>query len=367
MAVLLGRHGTKKQRAMTIDQAFWKDRRVFLTGHTGFKGGWLSMWLTKLGAKVFGYALEPPTNPCLFNEARIAARFEASTFADIRDLPRLTESLRAAKPSVVIHLAAQPLVKKSYIDPVETFSSNVMGTVHLLEAVRNADSVEGVLVVTTDKCYENREWLWPYREDDRLGGHDPYSSSKACAELVALSYRRSFMAACCTPVATARAGNVIGGGDWAQYRIVPDFLRSSDRGEPLHVRSPDAIRPWQHVLEPLSGYLMLAEKLVKDGVNHAKAWNFGPNETDTKSVSTVVEMLRNRVPYSKWLIDPQGHSHEAGLLKLDSTNARVLLNWSPRWSLETAIDKTVEWHKAWRNGVDMTPFSLDQIMAYEST
>ncbi len=344
---------------------FWNGRNVFLTGHTGFKGGWLSHWLSDLGAKVFGYALQPSSSPNFFDVTKLSEKILRSTIGDVCDLESLTAAIREAQPSVVIHLAAQPLVRESYSDPVGTFSTNLMGTVHLLEAVRHVESVRAVVVVTTDKCYENQEWIWPYRESDRLGGHDPYSSSKACAELASAAYRLSFFSGGGASIATARAGNVIGGGDWGKHRIVPDFLRSSDMREVLLVRAPNSIRPWQHVLEPLSGYLTLAEKLLTNGPEHARAWNFGPDERDAKSVSSVVQMLCERVPGSTWTTEHKSHPHEAELLKLDITNATSCLNWRPRWSLDTALDKTVEWHRAWRENLDMAAFTVCQIRAYE--
>ena len=279
-----------------MDQSFWRDRSVFVTGHTGFKGGWISLWLSKLGAKVHGYSLIPPTTLNFFSETQLEKRIEDSVIGDIRDLSKLTSALQTAKPSIVIHMAAQPLVRESYVSPVETFSTNVIGTVNVLEAVRSVDTVEAVVSITTDKCYENQEWVWPYRENDRLGGHDAYSSSKACAELAAAAYRNSFLADAGIQLASVRAGNVIGGGDWATDRLIPDFLRAVDAGKPLIVRSPNAVRPWQHVLEPLSGYLLLAERLVTEGAEFAEAWNFGPEQADSKSVSWILDRLCKKIP-----------------------------------------------------------------------
>jgi CDP-glucose 4,6-dehydratase len=339
---------------------------VFLTGHTGFKGGWIALWLSHLGAKVHGYSLTPPTKPSFFEEAQLQTWLASSTIGDIRDLKSLSQAMHLANPSVVIHMAAQPLVRESYSSPVETFATNVLGTVNLLEAARKAASLRAIVNITTDKCYENQEWIWPYRENDRLGGHDPYSSSKACAELATAAYRSSFLAAAGVQLATVRAGNVIGGGDWATDRLIPDFLRALDAGQTLQIRSPNATRPWQHVLEPLSGYLLLAEDLVKQGTEHADAWNFGPEESDAKPVSWIVERLCEQLPNSRWELESEPQPHEAGLLKLDSTKAKSKLDWAPRWSLETALEKTVDWHQAWKQGDSMSDFSLRQIQAYET-
>ncbi|WP_434632925.1 CDP-glucose 4,6-dehydratase [Chromobacterium sp. CV08] len=346
-----------------VNAAFWRGRRVFLTGHTGFKGGWLSLWLHSLGARVHGYSLPPDGQPSLFGAADVGGR-TTSTLADVCDAGALSAAMRDCGPSVVFHLAAQPLVRRGYADPLETFSTNVMGTANLLEAVRQCPGVEAVVVVTTDKCYENHEWPWAYRESDALGGHDPYSSSKACAELVCASYRRSFPEACAA-VATARAGNVIGGGDWAADRLVPDLLRAFDEGRPLAIRSPDAVRPWQHVLEPLAGYLRLAERLASGQDGAAAAWNFGPGDGSDRPVSWVADTLaRLRGEGAGWHRDGGGHPHEAGLLRLDSAKARTALGWAPRWDLEAALSATLAWHQAWRRGEDMQDFTLGQIAAY---
>ena len=339
---------------------------MFLTGHTGFKGGWIALWLTHMGAKVHGYALAPPTKPSFFEETQLQSRLATSTINDIRDFKNLCKAMQAANPSVVIHMAAQPLVRESYNSPVDTFSTNLLGTVNLLEAARITDSVQAIVSITTDKCYENQEWLWPYRENDRLGGHDPYSSSKACAELASAAYRKSFLAEAGVHLATVRAGNVIGGGDWAADRLIPDFLRALDAGETLHIRSPNAIRPWQHVLEPISGYLLLAEALAKQGGDYADAWNFGPEEGDAKPVSSIVEQLCEKFPGSRWQLDDAPQPHEARLLKLDSSKAKAKLNWVPRWPLETALNKTIEWHQAWRSDESMAAFSTQQIEAYQA-
>ena len=350
-----------------MNAAFWRGRRVFLTGHTGFKGGWLSLWLAELGAEVHGYALPPPTDPNFFTATGLDKRLVSSVIADIRDASSLERAMQAAQPDVVLHLAAQPLVRRSYAEPVETFAVHVMGTVNLLEAVRKTPGVKAVLNITTDKCYENREWVWPYRENEALGGHDPYSGSKACSELATAAWRRSFLDAAGVQVASARAGNVIGGGDWAADRLVPDVLRALDAGRPLVVRSPLATRPWQHVLEPLSGYLTLAEKLCSEGAAFAEAWNFGPDEADARPVQWIVETLCARVPGAAWQHDAAPQPHEAHTLRLDSAKAHARLGWRPRWILSRALEATLEWHQAWKAGADMAEFSLGQIREYAAT
>lgn len=350
-----------------MNKSFWQGKRVFLTGHTGFKGGWLALWLHDLGAEVHGYALAPATDPSLFNVAKVDQVIASHTLSDIRNLDDLQNALVQSRPDIVFHLAAQPLVRYSYHAPIETYSTNVMGTVNLLEAVRHVDSIKAVINVTTDKCYENREWHWPYREDEALGGYDPYSSSKACSEIVTAAYRRSFLANQNVAIASARAGNVIGGGDWSCDRLIPDFLRATDAGETLSIRSPRAIRPWQHVLEPLSGYLLLAEKLFQQPDNFAEAWNFGPSEDDAKSVEWIVNYLASIVPTMRWQTPDKPPSlHEAGHLKLDSSKARSLLGWKPCWNIGIALDKTVEWHRAWRNKEEVRQVTLEQIRQYQS-
>jgi CDP-glucose 4,6-dehydratase len=352
---------------MALSRAFWSGRRVFVTGHTGFKGGWLSLWLSDMGAEVHGYALQPPTNPNFFSVAGIEGRMASNRISDIRDAEALRTAMAASRPEIVLHLAAQPLVRQSYAAPAETYAVNVMGTVHLLEAVRMTPSVKAVVNVTTDKCYENREWHWPYRENEILGGFDPYASSKACSEILTAAWRASFLAGAGIGVATARAGNVVGGGDWAADRLVPDLLRAIDAGTPVRLRNPDAIRPWQHVLEPLSGYLRIAETLCADPRSGAEAWNLGPDENDAKPVSWLVEFLCARLPGASWVHEkPAEPLHEAGTLRLDSSKARARLGWRPRWNLEDALSNTVAWHQAWRRGEDMAAFSIAQIHAYES-
>ncbi len=340
---------------------------MFLTGYTGFKGGWIALWLTTLGAKVHGFSLPPPTKPSFFEETQLQGRLASSKIGDIRDLESLIKAMQTANPSIVIHMAAQPLVRESYNSPVDTFATNVLGTVNLLEAARKTHSVRAIVNITTDKCYENQEWIWPYRESDRLGGRDPYSSSKACAEHATAAYRDSFLAVAGVHLATVRAGNVIGGGDWAADRLIPDFLRALYAGETLRIRSPHAIRPWQHVLEPLAGYLLLAEALVSQGADYADAWNFGPEEPDAKPVSWIVERLCEKFPNSRYDLEGKPQPHEASLLKLDSSKAKSKLGWAPRWPLEVALRKTLDWHEAWRRSESMADFSQQQIEAYQTT
>jgi CDP-glucose 4,6-dehydratase len=353
-----------------MNREFWREKRVFLTGHTGFKGSWLSLWLQQLGASVTGYALQPPTNPSLLEVAHVAQGM-TSIIGDIRDGTMLSNAMRQASPCIAIHMAAQPLVRRSYVDPVETYSTNVMGTVHLLEAVRQTPSVRAVVNVTTDKCYENKEWVWGYRENEPMGGFDPYSSSKGCAELVTAAYRNSFFNAANhsqnhVALATTRAGNVIGGGDWAEDRLIPDILRAIQNGQSVNIRNPHAIRPWQHVLEPLSGYLTLAEKLYTDGAAFAEAFNFGPAEEDAKPVQWIVEQLtRQWGDGANWKLDQAEHPHEAHYLKLDCSKAKIRLDWRPRWTLAQALENIIVWHKAHQRGDDMRELSLRQIAAFQ--
>jgi len=350
---------------------FWRGKRIFLTGHTGFKGSWLSLWLQSLGAELTGYALKPPTNPSLFEEARVAEGM-TSIEGDIRELAFFSESMQNARPEIVIHMAAQPLVRYSYQNPVETYATNVMGTVHMLEAVRTTPSVKAVLCVTTDKCYENHGHEIPYRESDPMGGYDPYSSSKGCAELVSAAYRASFFnlndyGLHGVALATARAGNVIGGGDWAPDRLIPDIVTAFENGKPVGIRNPSAIRPWQHVLEPLRGYLMLAEKLVQEGPAFAESWNFGPQDEDVKPVGWIVEQMAKRWDNgAKWQVDDGKHPHEANYLRLEICKAQSRLRWNPALRLENAIDLIVDWYTERQAGKDMRGLTLSQITAYQA-
>jgi CDP-glucose 4,6-dehydratase len=348
---------------LVTDPAFWRDKRVFLTGHTGFKGAWASLLLRRLGAEVYGYSLPPDHPSSLF----VAAGIEGDVhhrIADVRDLGALRGALSEAQPDIVIHMAAQALVRLSYAEPVETYATNVMGTVNLLEAARHLASVKAILIVTSDKCYENNAQGDSFREDDRLGGRDPYSNSKACAELVTEAYRRSFFQATgAARVATARAGNVFGGGDWARDRLVPDAIQAFLGGEPLRIRNPDAIRPWQHVLDPVLGYLTLAERLVGDG-SLAGGWNFGPNAESEVPVRQIVEqLLALWGDGARWVGDAGPHPHEAAYLKLDCRKAREQLNWSPRLGLEQGLALTVDWYKAFQRGNSLRQLSLDQVDA----
>lgn len=345
---------------------FWHGKRVFLTGHTGFKGSWLTLWLQSMGAEVHGYALAPPTETNLFSVANVEYGMTSSTLADIRAADTLLRAMNRAKPEIVFHLAAQPLVRYSYLQPAETYHINVMGTVLLLEAVRCTPGVTAIINITTDKCYQNRAGLWSYRESDAMGGFDPYSSSKACAELVTSAYRQSFLAPAGIALASARAGNVIGGGDWAKDRLIPDLLRAMDAGEALKIRAPHAIRPWQHVLESLSGYLTLAERLYTDGMPFAEAWNFGPRDEDARPVEWIVSYMASRRKDVTWECDAAPHPHEESYLKLDSSKAHSQLNWQPHWDLKTALQKTLDWHDAWRNGAEMRSVTLSQIAGYQS-
>jgi CDP-glucose 4,6-dehydratase len=355
---------------VVMPAAFWKDKRVFLTGHTGFKGSWIALWLQHLGARVTGFALPPATDPNLFDLAGVADGM-TSIQGDIRDADSLRQAVADTAPDLVFHFAAQALVRRSYEDPLETFTTNVIGTANLLEAVRHTSSVKVVVNVTSDKCYENREWVWGYRENEPMGGHDPYSSSKGCAELVTAAYRRSFFN---TPdedqervaLATVRAGNVIGGGDWSRDRLVPDIMKSILSGKSVVIRYPQAIRPWQHVLEPLSGYLLLAERLWEDAKTFAGAWNFGPNETDARPVAHICDTLTRHWGLSAgWQHDRQTHPHEATYLKLDCSKARMRLGWRTRLDLETTLKWIVDWYQAFESKQDMRAYCLDEIVRYE--
>jgi CDP-glucose 4,6-dehydratase len=348
----------------------WRGRRVFITGHTGFKGSWLTLWLAHRGANIRGYALDPSTTPDMFTVAQVANTVE-DVRGDILDPSMLEASMREFAPEVIFHLAAQPLVRRSYADPLGTYMTNVMGTAHVLEAVRNTPSVRAVVCVTTDKCYENREWIWPYRETDPLGGYDPYSSSKACAEIVSAAYRNSFFPVAKihehrVALATARAGNVIGGGDWSEDRLIPDLIRGFIASTPVRIRCPKSVRPWQHVLEPLHGYISLAERLLAPDTRYASAYNFGPTDDDAWTVERIANYLAGLWgKNATWISAPDGGGHEAGMLRLDSSKARAELHWKPRLSTETSLKWTIEWFQAWSNGADMQKFTLKQIKEYE--
>lgn len=351
-----------------LNRAFWRGRRVLVTGHTGFKGSWLLLMLRELGAEVHGFSLPPPTEPSMFDLLDLHSACIHGT-GDVRDFGALNAAIQQARPEVVLHLAAQPLVRASYDSPVETYATNVMGTVHLLEACRNAPGLKAIVIVTTDKCYENVGWVWGYRESDRLGGADPYSNSKAACELVVDAYRQSFF----NPgvyerhgvgLASARAGNVIGGGDFAADRLVPDAVRAFIAGEPLLIRNPLSIRPWQHVLDPLYGYLLLAERLHGDP-SYCAGWNFGPQTDESASVQRVADTLASQWGAgAAWVQDPAEHPHEAETLKLDSTKARVEIGWAPRLRLETALQLTADWYKAWNQRVDLLPLTREQVASY---
>ncbi len=349
----------------------YNNKKVLVTGHTGFKGSWLCLLLHKLGADIYGYAMEPPTTPSLFKVANID-EIITSYIGDIRDYDYLSKVIKNVKPDVIIHMAAQPLVRESYKHPVETYATNVMGTVNLLDIVKNINSVKAIVNVTTDKCYENREWHWGYRENEPMGGYDPYSNSKGCSELVTSSFRNSFF----NPLqydkhgvalASARAGNVIGGGDWAKDRLIPDFFRAITKGEKIKIRNPYAIRPWQHVLEPLTGYLMLVEKLITEGTAYAQAWNFGPDDRDAKNVewiiNRIVELWGNDV---KFKIDGTTQHHEANYLKLDCSKAKAELKWYPKWNIQKALRSIVSWNKAYFNNENIRNICFKQITDYYS-
>ena len=353
-----------------VDPLFWKGKRVFLTGHTGFKGSWLSLWLSSMGAEVTGYALAPNTTPNLFSVLNIEDQIKASHIADIRDLEALDSAMLNADPDILMHMAAQPLVRYSYENPVETYATNVMGTVNVLESARKIKSLKATVIVTTDKCYENKERASGYCENEPMGGYDPYSNSKACAELVTSAYRQSFFSFVGNQnaVASARAGNVIGGGDWSIDRLIPDAIKAFEANQPLRIRNPLATRPWQHVLEPLSGYLILAQGLFENGASLASGWNFGPRDEDNRSVQVVVDLIISgwNGP-ARWVKDGSDQPHEANLLKLDCSKARQQLGWVPKWNLEMAVQKIVEWQQSFLDNANMQDVSLAQIKQYANT
>jgi CDP-glucose 4,6-dehydratase len=346
-----------------IDQKFWEGKRVFLTGHTGFKGSWLSLWLSSLGAEVNGYALKSPTSPALFDEA-IVGKVINSQIGDIRDQDLLRESMLKINPDILIHMAAQSLVRYSYDSPIETYEVNVIGTAIVLEMARSCSNLKAIVNITTDKCYENDERSQGYKENDPMGGHDPYSSSKGCAELVTSAYRRSFLQEQGIGLASVRAGNVIGGGDWAGDRLIPDILRSFEKSEPVVIRNPKATRPWQHVLEPLSGYLVLAQKIYKNQEKYSEGWNFGPDEKGIKPVDWILDKMISKWPNSSWKLDTDSNPHEANFLKLDISKAESKLGWHPIWGLSHTLDKIIDWHRAWLNKEDMQTICIGEIEEY---
>ncbi|MEZ9291408.1 CDP-glucose 4,6-dehydratase [Vibrio lentus] len=352
-----------------MNPSFWQGKKVFITGHTGFKGGWLSLWLQEMGAIVKGYSLPAPTTPNLFEEAQVWSGMSTEE-GDVRDFTHLRQVIHDFKPEIVFHMAAQPLVRLSYDEPIETYSTNVMGTVYLLEAVKQVGGIKAVVNITSDKCYENREWVWGYREDEAMGGYDPYSNSKGCAELVASSYRKSFFnkdkyAEHGCALASVRAGNVIGGGDWADDRLIPDMLKAFSNNKAVEIRNPHAIRPWQHVLEPLSGYITIAEHLYEHGCDFAEGWNFGPKDEDAKPVEWIVNTLTSVWgDDASWFLSEGEHPHEAHYLKLDCSKAKMRLNWQPVWDLEHTLTKIVNWQKAWLDKQDMQQYTINEIKEY---
>lgn len=349
-----------------VNPGFWNNKKVFLTGNTGFKGTWASIWLEKLGAVVKGYSLKPSFSPN-FHDVAGVDKLTDNTYDDIRNFKELAKNLSDFEPEIVIHMAAQPLVRQSYKEPLDTFSVNIMGTANLLEACRVIPSVKVILNVTTDKCYKNNEWLWGYREYEPLGGFDPYSSSKACSELITSSYRDAFYSKNAIAVSTARAGNVIGGGDWSPDRLIPDILRSYHSGTTFKLRNPQAIRPWQHVLEPLLGYFLLIEEMYTNRENYSQAWNFGPRAESEKTVEWITEKIGEKLSGGlKWRKFADNHLHEANFLKLDSAKANTLLNWKPRWNLDTTLEKIVQWYGAQNQGEDMLSYSMQQIDDFQN-
>lgn len=348
-----------------LNEKFWRDKKVFITGHTGFKGGWLSLWLTKMGAKVKGYSLSPSTNPSLFDILNLKDLFD-SEINDIRDQGKLSKSIHDFAPDLIFHMAAQPLVRLSYINPVETFETNVIGTANLLEASRKSQSIKSVIIITTDKCYKNDGRSNGYNEDDPMGGRDPYSSSKGCAELVTSSYRDSYFDNLDISLSSVRAGNVIGGGDWSQDRLIPDILNSFSNGNEVILRNPDSTRPWQYVLEPLRGYLYLAEKMEEDPKHFASSYNFGPNQQDVKSVRWIADKMSENWPKSKWVKDTADNPHEEKYLSLEISKAESLLNWIPIMNIESTLNNIIDWHNSFnQNSTSMQEYSLNEIHRYE--
>ena len=348
-----------------VNNDFWKNKRVFITGHTGFKGSWISLWLQQMDVILKGYSLPPSTYPNLFEEAHVSKNME-SEINDIRDVESISKSIIDFNPDVLIHMAAQPLVRESYSDPLNTYSTNVMGTLNVLEAARKCKNLKAIVAITTDKCYENDNRLIGYKENDPIGGYDPYSSSKGCCELLISSYRRSFFNKKNNAfLASARAGNVIGGGDWSNDRLIPDIFKAFENSEPVIIRNSFSVRPWQHVLEPLSGYLVLAQELYINGDEFAEGWNFGPKDEDCKSVSWVLdEIVKNWGGNANWSLDKNSNPHEAGFLKLDCSKAYNYLNWIPKWSLKETIKLTVDWHKLYLRGGDLHKQCLKEINNY---
>ena len=350
-----------------VNKNFWKGKRVFITGHTGFKGSWLALWLQEMGSIVKGFSLEPITNPSLFYKANVSSGME-SEIGDIRNLEILSKSMTLFNPDILIHMAAQPLVRLSYIRPIETYTTNVIGTVNVLDVARNCNNLKAIICVTTDKCYENKEWDWGYRENDPMGGHDPYSSSKGCAELVTSAYRRSFFYTTDSPsLASARAGNVIGGGDWSDDRLIPDILKAFEKSKSVIIRNPLSTRPWQHVLEPLCGYLILAEKLYDFGDEYAEAWNFGPNDEDCKSVEWILDKMAHKWGNgANWKLDKNNNPHEANFLKLDCSKANNKLKWNPKLKLDETLDLIVNWHKSYLNGKNIRNECIKEIEKFNN-
>ena len=350
---------------------FWENKNILVTGHTGFKGSWLSIWLKSLGANLAGYSLPPPTDPSLFELAEVSDGMQ-SIIGDIRDLDHIKDVFQERSPEILIHMAAQSLVVKSHVDPYDTYTTNVLGTLNVLEAVRHSDSIKAVIIITSDKCYQNKEWVWGYREYDNLGGVDPYSNSKACAELITSAYRDSYFKKPKPPfkdvaVGTVRAGNVIGGGDWAENRLIPDVMQSLANDQQVIIRNPNSIRPWQFVLEPLDGYLTLVERLWTNGAEYAEGWNFGPNENDAQSVSWIVEQLGKLWgTTADWEELPQPYPHEANYLKLDCSKARQKLKWAPKLTLNTTLQWVVEWYQGYDNNENIAALTKNQVTAYQN-